>query len=151
MGGHRCYREYPSEWIIRFMEREGLKVFKSKAFTIMHTENSVTRQINVARTKLSLMTSDALRDGMADYLDELQDRTKEIMAEQPKNNIPLSHDYVIAAELAIEGEFKGEGGNVMEGVVDGEVEGKFEVEGGLLHEIDEAIQDSVFNMQETSP
>lgn len=99
LAGHRPYREYPSEWIIRHMEAQGLKVFKSKIFTILHSEDSTLRQLRVARSKLDLMNNIALRTAMDSYLTDIEERVCALMTIQPKNNIPLSHDYVIAASL----------------------------------------------------
>jgi hypothetical protein len=99
LAGHRPYREYPSEWVIRHLESEGLRVFKSKIFTILHSEESTMRQLRVARSKLELMPQASMRMAMDSYLTDIEERLSEIMTNQSKNNIPLSHDYVIAAEL----------------------------------------------------
>jgi hypothetical protein len=99
LAGHRPYREYPSEWVIRHLEAEGMRVFKSKIFTILHSEDSALRQLRVARSKLDLMSSVALRSAMDSYLTDIEERLCTIMAKQPKHSIPLSHDYVIAASL----------------------------------------------------
>jgi hypothetical protein len=99
MAGHRPYREYPSEWVIRHLEGEGLRVFKSKIFTILHSEDSLLRQLRVARSKLELMPQASLRMAMDSYLTDIEERVTEAISQQAKGNIPLSHDYVIAAEL----------------------------------------------------
>ena len=66
---------------------------------ILHNKDSAVRQIRVARSKLDLMDSGAVRGGMQLYLDELEARVEEVMEESETNNITLSHDYVIAADL----------------------------------------------------
>lgn len=72
LAGHRPYREYPLDWMIRHLERNQLKITNSKNFTILHTINTITRQIRVAESKLSLMHHNELRSGMSKYLDDLK-------------------------------------------------------------------------------
>lgn len=96
-------REYPVDWITRHMEREGLRVVKTKSFNILHSIDSATRQIRVAQTKLDLMPSGALKQGMKTYLEELTERVKVAVASSG-GKIPLSYDYVIAAESVESGE-----------------------------------------------
>ena len=79
------------------MEREGLRVLGTKSFNILHTAESAQRQIRVAQTKLSLMPSSVLRAGMTTYLQELTSRVETAMA-GCGGKIPLSFDYIIAAE-----------------------------------------------------
>lgn len=83
------------------MEREGLRVVKTKSFNILHSIDSATRQIRVAQTKLDLMPSGALKQGMKTYLEELTERVKVAVASSG-GKIPLSYDYVIAAESVSE-------------------------------------------------
>lgn len=90
-------REYPVDWITRHMERDGLRVIKTKSFNILHSVESATRQIRVAQTKLDLMPSGALKQGMTTYLEELTERVKVAVA-SAGGKIPLSYDYVISAE-----------------------------------------------------
>lgn len=52
LAGHRCYREYPVDWIERHLEKAGLKVVQSSRFPIMYSHGAIVRQINVARSKL---------------------------------------------------------------------------------------------------
>lgn len=64
-------REFPLTWMKRHLEKSNFKVLKSKNFTILHSEESVGRQIRVARSKLPLMP-DCVRLGMDAYLSDLQ-------------------------------------------------------------------------------
>ena len=104
LGGHRPYREYPSEWVIRHLQQDGFEVKKSRSFSILHSKDSAVRQIRVARSKLELMESGAIRGGMQLYLDELESRVEDAMDEAENGNIPLSHDYVLMATLPEEGQ-----------------------------------------------
>ena len=65
-------REYPLDWMMRHLERNHLKIMKSKNYTILHTLNTITRQIRVAESKLSLISHNDLRSGMIKYLDNLK-------------------------------------------------------------------------------
>ena len=99
LAGHRPYREFPLEWIIRHLQKSKVKVLKTKNFTILHSEESAIRQLKVAQSKLSLMPHNPLRNGMESYLNDLDNRIKESMKLTEKKKIPLSFDYVICAEL----------------------------------------------------
>lgn len=55
----------------RTVQGLGLTTTKSKNFTILHSQDSINRQIRVAKTKLSLM-SPILRDSMEQYLTDLR-------------------------------------------------------------------------------
>lgn len=117
LAGHRPYRELPSEWIIRHLIMEGFEVRKTRNFNILHSKDSAVRQIRVARSKLDLMESGAVRGGMQLYLDELEGRVEEVMEESETGNITLSHDYVIAANLtANSSEGEGEMATVFDSV-----------------------------------
>lgn len=98
LAGHRPYREYPIEWVLRHLHLEGFAVLKSRSFTILHSKESAVRQIRVARSKLDLLPP-SLRKNMQMYLADLESRTNVAMERSAKGNIPLSNDYVIAAEL----------------------------------------------------
>jgi hypothetical protein len=55
----------------RHLERANFRVLKSKNFTILHSEESVGRQIRVAFSKLPMMPVE-VRTGMEKYLGDLQ-------------------------------------------------------------------------------
>jgi hypothetical protein len=71
MAGHKPYREFPLSWIKRHLERANIHVLKSKNFTILHSEESIGRQIRVASSKLPLMPVE-VRAGTEKYLNDLQ-------------------------------------------------------------------------------
>ena len=72
LAGHRPYREFPLSWIKRHLEVSNFKILNTKNFTIIHTEESVQRQINVAKSKLPLFSNTTLRNGMEAYIQELE-------------------------------------------------------------------------------
>jgi hypothetical protein len=98
LANHRPYREYPLEWIVRHLQDSGFKVLHTKKCTILHSEESIMRQLKVASSKLELMHPFA-QDGMADYLNDISRRIKLACADMPNGKIPLSYDYIIEAML----------------------------------------------------
>eukprot|EP01036_Dinobryon_divergens_P039942 gene39943-52729_t len=92
-------QEYPVEWMTRHLERSGLRILRSKNFTILHSEDSMMRQLRVAQSKLALMPNIALKQGMQAYLQELGERIQVAARMTDGGRIPLSFDYVIAAEI----------------------------------------------------
>ncbi len=68
-----CYgREFPLDWMNRHLSAAGFRVIGNKNFTILHSGESASRQIKVARSKLSLMRNKELEAGMDTYLQDLQ-------------------------------------------------------------------------------
>jgi hypothetical protein len=97
LAGHRCYREYPVEWIEGQMKSNGLKVTASKRYPILYSHASIVRQIAVARTKLPLFKNDVMREGMRAHLKDLEEESLEVTK---NGRIKLGFDYVVCAELA---------------------------------------------------
>jgi len=101
LAGHRTYREFPSSWMKRHIEAAGMRVVGISNFTILHSEESALRQIRVAKSKLDYMVDANLRNGMERYLLDLEERTR-VAIRKNDGRIPLSFDYIIAAENATE-------------------------------------------------
>lgn len=72
LAAHRPYREFPMDWIVRHMEASNFKILNTKTFTILHSENTIFRQIQVGYSKLSLISNPALRSGLEAYLNDLK-------------------------------------------------------------------------------
>lgn len=53
-------------------ETAQLSVLGSKTFTILHSEESITRQIRVAEGKIGLFGNEALQQGMRAYISDLR-------------------------------------------------------------------------------
>jgi len=71
LAGHKPYREFPLHWTLRHLEAVGFKVVQHKSMTILHSEKSIIRQLNVGRSKLPYMAV-PIRDGMTQYLNDLE-------------------------------------------------------------------------------
>lgn len=99
LADHRPYREFPLDWVTRHMERSGFRIVRSKSFTILHSLDSMTRQLRVAQSKLPYMRDPGLRQGMQGYLQDLGERIQSAVVTVEGGRIPLSFDYIVAAEL----------------------------------------------------
>ena len=95
---HRCYREYPLDWIERQVKRAGLKVVESKKYPIRYDFSTMLRQINVGRSKLKLFPTKGLGKEMGSVLDELETECREVTNRQKDGRITLGFDYVVVAE-----------------------------------------------------
>ena len=98
LAGHRPYREFPLDWMNRHLDRANFEVVNTKSFTILHSEESILRQLRVGQSKLPLFPNDELRRGMEAYGLELTERVKTAVRGTATGRIPLSYDYVIAAK-----------------------------------------------------
>jgi len=98
LAGHRCYREYPVDWIERHMEKAGLKIVNSSQFPIMYSHASILRQLNVARSKLPLFSSKTLAKEMGEEIDALERQSKAATDKSPNGGLKLGFDYVVTAE-----------------------------------------------------
>lgn len=99
LAGHRCYREYPLEWIERQCANiPGLKLVASKKFPILYRHATIVRQINVARSKLPLFQNSALSKAMGLQLDELEKESLAATQRSPTGSLQLGFDYLVTVE-----------------------------------------------------
>lgn len=103
LANHRCYREYPLDWIERHLERAGLRTVESKKYPIRYDHGTMLRQINVARSKLKLFPSKELATEMGKVLDGLERESLVATRRQEGGRLMLGFDYVVVAEMPIEG------------------------------------------------
>lgn len=101
LAGHRCYREYPVDWIERHLEKAGLKVIHSSTFPIMYSHSAIVRQLNVARSKLPFFESKELADKMGKEIDRLEQESKEATDRSINGRLKLGFDYVVTAEMPL--------------------------------------------------
>ena len=125
LANHRPYREYPMDWMTRHLEKSGFKVMHTKKCTILHSEESILRQLRVGSSKLDLMPEGA-REGMTTYLADLARRVKDACASTENGRISLSHDYIIEACCAEPGGITDEDSpqSVFPGMDNGDMEGQ---------------------------
>jgi SAM-dependent methyltransferase len=100
LAGHRCYREYPADWIhSQIGSTPNLTVKETHKFPILYRYNTILRQINVGRSKFSLFSTPSLVSSMKEVLDDLERQAQEATKDGP---IKFGFDYVISAEKAEE-------------------------------------------------
>mmetsp|Transcript_28683 Transcript_28683/g.48398 ORF Transcript_28683/g.48398 Transcript_28683/m.48398 type:complete len:300 (+) Transcript_28683:16-915(+) len=99
LAGQKPYREFPLEWMTRHLEKSNFDVLNTATYSILHSEDSITRQLRVAELKLDFFLDSNLRSGMQRYLDGLRSRIQEAVRGTETKKIPLSFDYCIAAQL----------------------------------------------------
>jgi hypothetical protein len=98
LANHRCYREYPLDWIERHVVRAGMEVVESRTYPIRYTHETMVRQINVGRSKLKLFPSTSMANEMGKVLDGLEKESLEVTKRQADGRITLGFDYVVVAE-----------------------------------------------------
>lgn len=103
LAGDRCYREYPLDWVKRQVSLTksspdaSLKLLNSRKFPILYRHNTIVKQINVGRRKLSRFPTKALADQMKVVLDDLERRSFDA-TEKVNRRIELGFDYVVTVE-----------------------------------------------------
>jgi len=98
LAGHRCYREYPVDWITRNLKQSGFEVVEVKTFPIMYTFETISRQLNVARGKFSHFPTKALADEMEEIIKGLETECRDAMDKSPTGTLKIGFDYVVVAE-----------------------------------------------------
>lgn len=100
LAGHRCYREYPVSWIERQIERTQalqLSGSGSKEFPILYRHQTIVKQLNVARSKLSLFPNKELATSMGKVLDDLEAESLQATARAQGGVIRFGFDYLTIA------------------------------------------------------
>ena len=94
--GHRTYREYPQDWVIRTLEASALRVTESWALPIVYREGFVNRQLDVARRKLVLVKDEALVQALTSRIEALRGEGLELV--ERLDGLRCGADYVVVAE-----------------------------------------------------
>lgn len=99
LAGHRCYREYPVEWIERQTSSiPELTLVNTTKFPILYSHQTILSQINVARSKLEHFPSPKLSEEMNLVLDDLERQS--LAATRNGKRIKVGFDYVVTAMKA---------------------------------------------------
>lgn len=98
LANHRCYREYPVDWIQRHVKRSGLNIVETRQYPIRYDHGTMLKQINVGRSKLRLFPTRGIAEEMAGILNRLEDESLSVTKEQENGRITLGFDYVVVAE-----------------------------------------------------
>ncbi|CAM9557708.1 unnamed protein product [Discosporangium mesarthrocarpum] len=101
LAGHRCYREYPLDWIARQLKGSGFAVPSTRKMPVVYTPRTVKRQLDVASRKLPII---AVRDpGLAKMLEaSISDLDGRVNSELAKNGgrVEVGFDYIVEAVLS---------------------------------------------------
>ena len=101
LAGHRPYREFPADWIIRHLKKSGFKLVGDgtwKSYGVVWKHATAKRQLDVARRKLPHFGDAALAAAMAAKIDALEAAAKTLLG---NTGVVFGHDYVISAERAV--------------------------------------------------
>eukprot|EP00522_Entomoneis_paludosa_P018332 CAMPEP_0172453752 /NCGR_PEP_ID=MMETSP1065-20121228/10938_1 /TAXON_ID=265537 /ORGANISM="Amphiprora paludosa, Strain CCMP125" /LENGTH=286 /DNA_ID=CAMNT_0013205959 /DNA_START=144 /DNA_END=1004 /DNA_ORIENTATION=- len=99
LAGHRCYREYPVDWIQRQVQTcPGLILDHTSQFPILYKQETIVKQINVARSKFQYFPTPGLSTAMAAVLDDLESKLWEATQRSPTGRIQLGFDYIVTAQ-----------------------------------------------------
>ncbi|CAJ1959373.1 unnamed protein product [Cylindrotheca closterium] len=99
LAGHRCYREYPVEWIQRQVTNiPELTLLNTTTFPILYSHQTIVNQINVGRSKFESFPSPELAEEMKKVLDDLERQS--LAATSNKKRVKLGFDYVVTAVKA---------------------------------------------------
>jgi hypothetical protein len=95
LAGHRCYREYPLDWIQKQIQRYGseLVLLNSSTFPILYRHETIKKQIDVARSKFPSFPTPELAEEMRKVLDDLEAQSKDA-TEKAGGRIRLGFDYM---------------------------------------------------------
>ena len=96
LAGHRCYREYPREWVHGALERAGFEVHDSVAIPIVYRRRFVDGQLDVCVRKLPFIRDPGLKEAMRAHIADLRVRAHAHLL-QSGGGICFGSDYVVAA------------------------------------------------------
>ncbi|CAB9527348.1 expressed unknown protein [Seminavis robusta] len=100
LAGHRCYREYPVDWIHRQFNTTStqMKLLRTSKFPILYRHATIVKQINVARSKFRFFPTPEVAEAMKKVLDDLEVESLEATKRSPNGRLQLGFDYVVSAE-----------------------------------------------------
>ena len=95
LAGHRTYREYPVDWVIRNLESSGFVVEEVKSFPICYGPRFVKEQLATTARKLPLIGDRALAQQLEQSIAELRDRA--LACHGTAGSLPFGEDWVVMA------------------------------------------------------
>lgn len=98
LAGHRCYREYPLDWVLRSLEGAGYVVERAEAVPIVYRQRFIDGQLDVCLSKLPLLRDPALADALRGRVEELRGRAHE--ASRRFDGLRYGEDWIVAARPA---------------------------------------------------
>jgi hypothetical protein len=96
LAGHRCYREYPRDWIERQLSQAGFTVEDAVSVPILYGERFINGQLNVCLRKLPLLSDQELAEKMRAHIEDVR-RQALALPSLKRGGISFGHDYVVTA------------------------------------------------------
>ncbi|MCB9781135.1 MAG: class I SAM-dependent methyltransferase [Alphaproteobacteria bacterium] len=96
LAGHRCYREYPRDWVERRLAGCGMTVVHAESVPIVYRERWIDGQLDVCLRKLPRFGDHGLAAAMRGRVEELRARAKATCALH--DGLRFGHDWIVAAE-----------------------------------------------------
>jgi len=97
LAGHRCYREYPRDWVERSLQSAGFVVEESVSVPIVYRRRFVDGQLDVCLRKLPHIADLGLRASLRAHIGDLRERAHHHLLRV--GGIGFGEDYVVAASL----------------------------------------------------
>jgi hypothetical protein len=96
LAGHRCYREYPRDWVVRSLESSGFRVQDAVSIPIVYRQRFIDGQLDVCRRKLAFFHDKRLAAATQDHIEDLRGRASDACARL--GGLRFGEDYVVAAD-----------------------------------------------------
>ncbi len=97
LAGHRCYREYPMDWVIRSLERSGYAVDEAISVPIVYGARFINGQLDVCRRELPHLADPALAEAMSAHIEAL--RSSALALSEREGGLRFGEDYVVSASV----------------------------------------------------
>jgi len=94
LAGHRMFREYPLEWVLRSLEGSAYAVEDAKSFPIVRGRKFVDEQLDVCRRKLPYLPPGLARE-VERTIASLRDRALALV--EVERGLHFGEDYVVKA------------------------------------------------------
>lgn len=95
LAGHRCYREYPLQWVLRQLPQAGFQVEDSWSLPIRFGARYLNSQLGVCRRKLPYLKDAGLASELGAAIERFAERGGALMAKV--GSVQVGSDYVVAA------------------------------------------------------
>jgi hypothetical protein len=95
---HRCYREYPMEWVLANLQSHSLHITNQQKFPIVYQRRFIDEQLQVCRSKLHFLPANSLKSALHEEIANLEQKLHNYL--EIHSSISFGFDYVIEAEHA---------------------------------------------------
>ncbi len=96
LAGHRCYREYPLEWVKRSLAGSGFVVEQAESMGIRYGARFINGQLDVCVRKLKYFQDQIMAGAMRLHIESVRARAL-ALEELQAGGIRFGEDYVVAA------------------------------------------------------